>query len=176
MPKVIVGFVGGTERIDGFIETVTDALKENISHTFIIIGDDLYESTGYKADGDKYAGVWKREGQANKYDNNPYAKFIELEFDEIDSIKKMAEHYIGTRYGHFDCVRGGWYDLTGIELPDNDFFMDCSEYVTRCLRAKIKKLLEGLEAGCITPIHLYKELLIMLNNVLIGNIINRMAS
>jgi hypothetical protein len=159
LPSVIVGFVGGTDRIDGLIETVTDALKENISHTFLIISNDLYESTGCKEDGDPYAGVWKREGKADKYDNNPYAKFIELEFDEIDSIKEVAEHYIGTRYGHFDCVRGGWYDLTGQQLPDNDLFMDCSEYVTRDLRAKIQNLLPNIEAGCVTPIHLYKEIL-----------------
>lgn len=146
MDKVTLIFVGGDSKIDKLITNITGGIY---SHVAGILFDSVYESTGEKESGDPYPGVWLHS--ADKFNNNQYAEFIEVDIPNIEALKSKARELLGTPYGYTDCIRGGFFDLLGIELPDNDWTMDCSETWTRLLRAGNLDILPNIEAGNITP-------------------------
>lgn len=154
MGKVIYVFVGGNDKIDKIITSVSGGDK---SHVAIKLFDCILESTGEREETDPYPGVWLHS--PDKYDNNPYAEFIEVEIPDIEGFKNEARKLLGTPYGYSDCIRTGVFDLLGIEIPDNDWVMDCSELGTRLARAGKLDILPNIEAGCIDPMRLRNAIL-----------------
>lgn len=127
--KVVMVFVGGDSWLDKEIETVSEG---DVSHAAGILFDSTYEAIGLKEETDKYPGVWLH--RLNKYNGNPYAKFIEVEIPDIEGLKDEARKLLGTLYGYMNCGRTAVYDLTGIQIPDNSLTVMCSETWTRLLR------------------------------------------
>ena len=122
MDKVTLIFVGGDTTIDKFI---TDVTGGNKSHVAGLIFDSIYESTGMAEEYDPYPGVWLHS--PDKYKNNQQAEFIDVAIPDIGALKEKARKLLGTPYGYIDCLKGGVFDLLGIELPDTTWTMDCSE-------------------------------------------------
>lgn len=154
MDKLTLIFVGGDSFIDKAIEEVS---KGDVSHTACILFDSVYESTGLKEAEDKYPAVWLHD--PDKYTDNPYAKFIQLEIPDMAALKAEARKLLGSPYGYVDCIRAGIFDLLNMQIPDSDFAMDCSETVARLIRAGGINILPDVQAGCIDPARLYKEVL-----------------
>jgi hypothetical protein len=167
MDKVTLIFVGGDTKVDKIITSVTGGVY---SHVAGFLFDSVYESTGQKEEGDPYPGVWLHD--ANKYNNNQYAEFIEVDIPDIEALKIEGRKLLGTPYGYIDCLRGGFFDLLGIKTLDNDWAMDCSETWTRLLRAGGLDILTNIEAGDITPARIRQAIL---DNGY-GKIINPIAS
>lgn len=154
MAKITLIFVGGDSKVDKVITGVTGGTK---SHVAGLLFDGVYESTGLKEEHDPYPGVWLHSPR--KYINNPDAELIEVEVPNIEGLKDEARKLLGTPYGYTDCVRGGVFDLLGIEVPDNDWTMNCSETWTRLLRAGGLNVLLGVPAGDVTPARLRNAVL-----------------
>ena len=153
MAKYTLVFVGGYEMIDGAIETLSGALKDNISHVACILSGFCWEAQGVILNNEPYPGFW--EQPYNRLVGNPCAKFIEVEVPDLAPVLAKAKELRGTLYGYTDCIRGGVFDLFGVQLPDNVLTVDCSEVQTRMLRAVVD-VLPGREPGTITPIDLYR--------------------
>jgi hypothetical protein len=176
MAKVTVIFVGGNELVDKVIEGVTHG---TCSHVAIQILGGVLESQGVPDKGDRYPGVHLHA--LDKYDNNQYAKFVEVEVPNLSAAERTAKRLLGKFYSYIGCIEGGVYDLFGIQLhpwiakyinllivkffrlPVNldtgEWTMNCSETVTRILRAGGLSVLPGVDADCITP----EDLLVALN-------------
>jgi hypothetical protein len=152
--KVTFIFVGGESKVDKLITGVSGGDK---SHVAIKIFDGILESTGEREEIDPYPGVWLHN--PDKYDNNQFAEFIEVEIPDIEGFKAEARKLLGSPYGYTDCLRAGIFDLLGIEIPDNDWLMDCSELGTRLVRAGKLDVLPDVEAGCIDPMRLRNAIL-----------------
>lgn len=106
---------------------------------------------------DLYAGVWIHD--ADKYDNDPNAVFIDVDVPDLEGAETEARKLIATHYGYLDCVVGGYYDITGKQIPaDGGITANCSETVTLILRAGGFNVLPGVEADAVTPNDLYKAL------------------
>jgi hypothetical protein len=154
MAKVKVIFVGGDTVIDKTIKTVTNG---QYSHVAIQTTDPqgkpcIYEASGIpdEIEKDPYPGVWRH--RADKYDGNPYAKFISIDLPDKEAADAWAESKVGTLYAYPGCVLGGLHDLTGVNLPlDGELTMNCSEFSTRFLREGSLDILHGLFADGITP-------------------------
>lgn len=155
MSKIMVIFIGGgTSLVDKVINAVSHGKN---SHVAIQINGYTVEALGEKDEGDKYPGVWEHD--LIKYANDPNAVFIGVDIPDIESAKKKAKELIGTLYGYVDCVNGGIYDLTGKQCQgDGEITANCSETVTRILRAGGFNVLPGVAADCITPNDLYRAL------------------
>jgi len=154
MPKVVVIFVHG----DSLVDQVIDAFSHGqYSHTAIKINDGVVEALGVKDDGDKYPGVWLHD--IAKYDNDPNVYLIEVDIPNLADAETRAQELIGTLYGYIDCIDGGVFDTTGIQLTaDGELTCNCSETVVRVLRAGGFNVLPSVRADCITPNDLYKAL------------------
>lgn len=154
MSKVTVIFVYG----DGFIDKIIDGVTDGIySHTAIKILGGVVEALGVKDPGDDYPGIWLHP--ADKYDNNPNAKFIDVEIPDLSGAEETARKLIGKLYGYTDCIVGGLHDITGLNIPgDGDITDNCSETVPRILRGGGLNILPGIYADDITPNHLYRVL------------------
>lgn len=147
MTKVTVIFVSGTSIVDKVIDAVSHG---KYSHVAIKILNGVVEALGVKDQGDKYPGTWIHD--ASKYDNNPDAIFIDVDLPDIDRAATEASTLIGKPYGYIDCINGGVYDLTGYQLPaDKGITENCSETITRILRAGGFNILPDVTADCITP-------------------------
>jgi hypothetical protein len=175
MGKVTVIFVGGDSLVDDVIEKVTSG---EYSHVAININGGILESTGIIKEGDHYPGVHMR--QITEYDGNPDAVFIDVDVPDLQAAELKAKYLLGKFYSYVGCVEGGAYDVFGIKLhgwitklinlllvkflhiPVNvdtgEWSMNCSETVTRILRAGGFNILPGVDADCITPMDLYREL------------------
>jgi len=134
---------------------INDVSQGEYSHSAIKFDWGIIESLGIKDPGDKYPGVWLHD--PGKYDNAMVTR-IEVDLPDIPAAEVEARLLIGTLYGYTDCVRGGLYDLLGVELEGNKITANCSETVTRILRAGGLNILPDIEADCITPNDLYREL------------------
>jgi hypothetical protein len=185
MSKITVVFVGGDSGVDKVIDTVTNG---NISHVAIKILGGTLEALGIKDSVDKYPGVWLHD--TAKYDNNPYADYIDIDLPDLASAEKKAKLLLGKFYSYIGCIEGGAYDLFGVQLhpwltkvinvltikalglPVNidtgEWTMNCSETVTRILRAGGLNILPGVDADCITP----EDLRVALNGVELSKINN----
>ena len=147
LAKVTVILVQGdnTNVVD---HVINDASRGVYSHSAVEFPWGVVESLGIKDADDKYPGVWLHD--PGKYDNAT-AKFIEVDLPDIARAEAEARRLIGTLYGYTDCVRGGLYDLLGVELEGNKLTANCSETVTRILRAGGLVILPDVEPDCITP-------------------------
>ncbi|MDF2523192.1 MAG: hypothetical protein K0R31_833 [Clostridiales bacterium] len=175
MSKVTVIFVGGSKLIDTVIETVTHG---TCSHTAIKILGGVLESQGIPDVGDTYPGVHLHTD--GKYNNNAYAQFVDVDLPDLVAAEKKAQSLLGKFYSYIGCIEGVSYDIFGINLhpiinkfinllivkylkiPINlntgEWTMDCSETVTRILRAGGLDVLPSVDADCITPEDLLKAL------------------
>lgn len=175
MSKVTVIFVGGNKLIDKVIENVTHG---TCSHTAIKILGGVLESQGIPDVGDKYPGVHLHID--DKYNNNAYVQFVDVDLPDLIAAEKKAQSLLGKFYSYIGCIEGGSYDIFGINLhpiinrfinllivkclriPINldtgEWTMNCSETVTRILRAGGLDVLSGIDADCITPEDLLKAL------------------
>lgn len=154
MSKIVLIFVGGNSFIDKAIHEVS---KGDVTHVAGLLFDGTYESTGLKEETDPYPGVWLH--RPNKYIGNPDAKFIEIEVPDIDGLKAEARRLLGTPYGYTDCLRTGIFDILGMQIPDNDWSMMCSETWTRLLHGGKVNILPSIVPGCIDPSRLYKAVM-----------------
>lgn len=151
MAKVTLIFVGGSGKID---KLITDITGGEFSHVAGFLFDSIYESTGMKEEQDPYPGVWLH--RPDKYDGNPAAVRVEVEVPNLPALQAEARRLLGRIYGYTDCVKGGLYDLLRIELPSNDYALNCSETWTRLLRAGGCDPLHGVPADVVTPADLYR--------------------
>ncbi|MBP2643785.1 MAG: hypothetical protein H6Q67_1672 [Firmicutes bacterium] len=84
---------------------------------------------------------------------------ITVKVPDMEAAEVEAGKLLGTPYGYIDCVNGGLHDLTGANIPgDGELTVDCSEAVTRILRAGGLDILPGLYADCVTPADLLEAL------------------
>ncbi|WP_371380924.1 hypothetical protein [Sporomusa aerivorans] len=175
MGKVTLIFVGGDTLVDDVIEKVTSG---DYSHVAIKINGGVLESTGIMKAGDRYPGVHMRN--MNEYEGNPYAVFFDIDLPNQIAAELMAKKLLGKFYSYIGCIEGGAHTLWGINLhpiingvinwaimlfmrlPVNldtgAWTMNCSETVTRILRAGGFNILPGIDADCITPMDLYRYL------------------
>ena len=157
MAKMLVGFVGGDTRLDKFIEDFSHGTDVDISHAFLMLFGSTYESTGAKEEEDPYPGVWLHS--TDKFRSDPHARFVVVDVPDRRAGEDKARALLGTLYGYTDCVETGLQELFSISIPDNALTMHCSETVTRILRAAGLAVLPDLEAGSVSPAHLYRELM-----------------
>jgi hypothetical protein len=132
---------------------IDDVSRGEFSHVAIKILDSIVEALGEPDLGDKYPGVWAHNPE--KYDGAD-VEVVPVELPDLPSAEAEARSLIGTFYGYTDCIRGGLYDLTGVTLQGNKFTANCSETVTRILRAGGLDVLPGVPPDCITPNDLYR--------------------
>jgi hypothetical protein len=92
-------------------------------------------------------------------------KMLEVDIPNIEAAENEGQKLIGTPYGLVtDCVSGGLHDITGIHCKGNgEKTVNCSETVTRYLRAGGFNVLPDTPADCITP----RDLLAALNKEVI---------
>ena len=97
----------------------------------------------------------------DKYDSVE-REIIEVEIADIMAAEVEAQGLIGVPYGLItDCLDGGLHDLIGYHANGNgEITVNCSETVTRILRAGGSDILPGMAADCVTPEGLYQALLI----------------
>ncbi len=153
---VKVGFVGGDSVIDKAIQSISGGDYADVTHTFIYLFGSVLEAEGIKHETDTYPGVWLHS--PTYYDNNPHAKFIEVEVPNIDGAEEEARKLIGTPYSYHGCLEAA-AKMAGLSLPtDGEFTVMCSETVTRILRAGGVDVLGDISADTITPIQLYETL------------------
>jgi len=148
--KVNVLFYFGTNWV-GRIIKFFEGKGDNPTHTGIFMFDSLLEAldAGFvKSPVDEYA--------------NSRTKIVSVEVPNIADAEAEAKRLLYTPYGWSDCVNGGIYDTTGVMLPgDGEITVNCSEAVTRILRAGGVDVLPGVYADCVTPADLLKALEVM---------------
>jgi hypothetical protein len=154
LDKITLIFVGGDSTVDRVIEKVSGG---DVSHVACLLFDSVYESTGLKEEEDPYPGVWLHN--PHKYCKNPYAKFIRINVPDKEGLNKMARRLLGTPYSYAGCIKTGIFDILGIDLPDTDYTMHCSETITRLLRSGGVNVLPEVEPSSIDPSRLYKAIL-----------------
>jgi len=94
----------------------------------------------------------------NAYDQFKHT-IIEVDVPNIEAAEEEANKLLGNPYGYRACLDGGLHDLLGVTVPgDGEKTVDCSEAVTRILRAGGVDVLPGVYADCVTPADLLKEL------------------
>lgn len=153
MEKVTIILVGGDAPVDKFITKFTGG---RFSHVAALVLGSTFESTGIKEPIDPYPGVWLHD--PNKYVGNPNVVFVDVEVPDLAAGEAEVRKLLGTPYSYIACVKGGLHDILGIDLPDTDFSMDCSETITRFLRACGLDFLSGHSPGSITPDDIGREL------------------
>lgn len=95
---------------------------------------------------------------ADVYDSERHA-VMTVAIKDIAAAESKAQELLGTPYGYLDCVNGGIHDILGKVVPgDGEFTINCSEGVTRILRAGGMDLLPGIPADCVTPADLFHAL------------------
>ena len=173
MVKVI--FTSGDSFVDNTIENIT---RGDYSHVAIQILGGTVESLGIPDDGDKYPGVHLHN--LHKYDNQDGVYIIEVNLQNQKVAEDKARELLGKFYSYIGCVEGGIYNIFGIRMhkwivklinmaltrflhfPINidtgEWTMNCSETVTRILRAGGLLVCEGVDADEVTPMDLYREL------------------
>ncbi len=157
--------------IDRTIETFS---KGDYCHVAIKFPWGIVESLGVPELG-FMPGV--RLSPINKYDD---ANILAIDIKMPDQVaaERKAQNLIGRLYSYIGCFEGGTYDITGIKLhpwivkilnwfltrflgvplsiDTGEWTMNCSETVTRILRAGGLEVLPGVDADCITPMDLVR--------------------
>jgi hypothetical protein len=143
--KVKILFIdGGTQ----FSKLIKDVTHGKYSHSAIFMLGGLVEAV---------MPVVKVSPE-NKYDGYEQ-EIIEINILDLVAAENEARHLLGRLYGLSDCITGGLHDIAGIHLPGNgEITVDCSEAVTRILRAGGLDVFPGSPADDITPQDLYTAL------------------
>jgi len=145
--KVNVLFYFGDNLIGKVIDVVEGKGKDP-SHTGIFMFGKLLEAMP-----DGFI-----ESPATTYDGLD-TKIITVDVPNMEAAEDKAKKLLGKPYGYIDCVNGGLHDLTGKNVPgDGEITVNCSEAVTRILRAGGLDILPGLYADNVTPADLLKAL------------------
>jgi hypothetical protein len=93
-----------------------------------------------------------------KYDN-ANTEVVELELPDLEAAQVEAERLLGSLYGYVDCAGGALNDIINVNLKGNGSVTNnCSEAVTRILRASGLNFLPGIEADNITPMDLKRAI------------------
>ena len=147
MAKVKVLFYFGHNWIGKVIDAV-EGKGSNPSHTGIFMFDSLLEAVA--------SGFVK--SPATTYDGLE-TKIIAVDVPDMEGAEIEARRLLNTPYGYIDCINGGLHDLTGANVPgDGEITVNCSEAVTRILRAGGVDVMPGVYADCVTPADLLKAL------------------
>ncbi|MBP2653368.1 MAG: hypothetical protein H6Q73_937 [Firmicutes bacterium] len=84
---------------------------------------------------------------------------ITVDVPDIDDAELEAKRLLNTPYGYLDCINGGIREITGRQIPgDGEVTVNCSEAVTRILRAGGLDILPGIYADGVTPAALMEAL------------------
>jgi len=84
---------------------------------------------------------------------------ITVDLPDYKAAEKECQKLLGTPYGYRACIDGGLHDLLGIAVPgDGDNTVDCSEAVTRILRAGGLDIFPDFNPDNVTPADLMKKL------------------
>lgn len=157
--------------IDRTIETFS---KGDYCHVAIKFSWGIVESLGVPELG-FMPGV--RMSPINKYDGADILA-TDIELPDQVAAERKAQNLIGRFYSYIGCLEGGTYDTIGIKLhpwivkiinwfltrffsvslggDTGEWTMNCSETVTRILRAGGLEVLPGVDADCITPMDLVR--------------------
>lgn len=140
-------FTSGTNIVGEVVEFTT---RSRWSHAAIIIDNAIIEAV---------QPCVRRMENLSHYDNEEHEK-VKILIPDYEAALAEANSLIGVKYGLFtDCVSGGLYDVVGFVLDGNgEATVNCSETVTRILRAGGLDILHGISADCVTPEHLYRAL------------------
>jgi len=145
--EVKVLFVFAHDWIGKIIDAA-EGKGENPSHTGIFLLDSLLEATlkGFvKSPVDEYRDC--------------KTVVATVDIPKIEDAELEAKRLLYTPYGYIDCINGGIHDITGVQVPgDGEVTVNCSEAVTRILRAGGLDVLPGVYADCVTPADLYRAL------------------
>jgi len=145
--KVNVLFYFGHDWIGKVIDAVEGKGKDP-SHTGIFMFRGLLEAVK--------GGFVK--SPATTYDGLE-TKIIFVDVPNMEAAEAKAQVLLGTPYGYIDCITGGLHDLTGKNVPgDGEITVNCSEAVTRILRAGGLDILPGVYADDVTPADLLMAL------------------
>jgi len=147
MPRVKVLFTAGHNIIGDTVEFLTHS---RWAHASIFILGGIVEAISpavILSAADKYDGVEQ--------------ELIEIELSDLAAAEIEAQALIGIPYGLItDCLDGGLNDLIGYQAKGNGTkTVNCSETVTRIIRAGGLNVLPGIPPDCITPEVLYQALL-----------------
>jgi hypothetical protein len=142
----------------------------SITRVIFVHGDNFLSKIIQKATGSEWAhvGIELFDGivealfegvklsERNKYDLY-HTDYVSVDIPEIDAAEEKARQLLNTSYGFLtDNFTGAVHALTGIVLVGNEEkTVNCSETVTRILRAGGLDILCGIEADAITPGDLY---------------------
>lgn len=90
---------------------------------------------------------------------NYITKYVDVDIPDMVAAESEAKALIGKPYGFVDCITGGLHDLAGKNIIGDGYITaDCSETVTRILRAGGIDILPGVPADDVTPEDLLKAL------------------
>ncbi len=141
---------------DSIVDKVIQQFSDGpYSHSAILFDNGLgvVESLGIKDEHDPYPGVWSHN--PHTYDD-AVAKKITILLPNQELAEEETRNLLGSLYGYTDCVKGGLYDLLKIKLPGNTLSINCSEFVTRVLRAGGLNVMPDVEPDCVTPNDLFR--------------------
>jgi|GEM_PF-2175128 len=149
MAKVKVLFTAGHNIIGNTVEFLTHS---RFAHASIFILGGIVEAVNpavILSAIDKYDGVEQ--------------EVLEVEIFDMDAAENEAQGLIGVEYGLLtDCLDGGLNDVLGYHSKGNGIeTVNCSETVTRILRAGGLDVLPEVSADCVTPESLYQALLVI---------------
>ena len=148
--KVDVLFVAGHNAVGNLVELSTES---KWAHAAIYMLGGIVEAVQPEVTVSKL----------NIYDS--YApedkEIITIEVPLYEQAASKANSLLGTKYGLFtDCLTGGIHDVLGIEGTGNgEITVNCSETVTRILRAGGVDVLTDHVPDAVTPEDLYQSLL-----------------
>lgn len=164
-------FVRGDQAsmIDRTIETFS---RGDFCHVAVKFPWGIVEALGVPEKG-YIPGV--RLSPTNKYDGKE-GLTINLALPDQVAAEQEARKLLGRFYSYIGCLEGGIYDISGIRLQPwinkistwlltrlfgmtlavnvGKWSMNCSETVTRIIRAGGLNVLPGVDADCITPMDL----------------------
>lgn len=139
-------FVHGDNFLSQAIQKATDSEWAHVGiELFDGIVEALFEGVTLSAK-DKYA-LYR-------------TAYLEVAVPDMEAAQAKAQQLLHTAYGYMtDNFSGAVHALTGIVLPGNgEKTVNCSETVTRILRAGGFEVLPEIAADSITPGDLYRAL------------------
>ena len=156
MAQVKVIFVRGQDNLVDNV--IAGASHGPYVHVAIKVpGVGLVESLGNERVGIILPGV--RISPWRKYDSNPDVTIIDVELPDMAAAQVEAEKMFGRPYGYDACIDGGMQDMFGVQMPGNgELTANCSETVTRILRAGGRQVLPDQTADSVTPMALMRAL------------------
>ncbi len=146
MGKIEVIFISGRSLFDTTVKIITNSKWSHVGIYMLGGIVDALMPVVRISPSDRYA--------------NCHFEIIGVTVPNLNAAYQEALNLIGTPYGLFtDCVNGSLYKLIGISRKGNGRrTVNCSEAVTRILRAGGLSILSDVPADCLTPKCLYEVL------------------